>query len=360
MKGIKPPPAISVIIPMYNAENYIADCLESILNQTFENYEVILVNDCSSDAGRQIAENYLGKFGGRLKIFDMNTPSGKPGVPRNKGLMLSRGEYIFFMDSDDFLAFTTAFEEMFTLARRFNADLINYTGNYDANEDGSIVNAKYNKNYNSTNKLMIDKNLAYRVKGVLENKFWCAPWRYFMKRDLIMENELFFPHIRTAEDQIFIRGVLFNAKILLIVPSAFYIHRKSFGSITRRKKTFELKVKDSLEAAIVGLKWLEKAMSKLTFFQKNPEYAYYVLEQFMFLRASQFLKTCSKNSNYEVYKSTRNMLGEQLGEHDVLFAVFCSLLKIQQLSAERNIQEFNNFAVQAQNRIAELERQLNR
>ena len=73
-------PAVSVIVPLYNAEKYIAECLDSLLAQTFQNFEVIVVDDCSTDNSRQIAESYLEKFGGRLKIFDNEKNSGAGGT----------------------------------------------------------------------------------------------------------------------------------------------------------------------------------------------------------------------------------------------------------------------------------------
>ena len=82
-------PAISVVIPMYNAEKYISECLGSILAQTLQNFEVILVNDCSTDNSRQIAESYIEKFNGRLKIYD-NEKNFGASVTRNNGLLKAR------------------------------------------------------------------------------------------------------------------------------------------------------------------------------------------------------------------------------------------------------------------------------
>ena len=102
----QPYPAVSVIIPLYNAERYISECLDSVLNQTFDNYEVIVVDDCSTDNSVAIVESYAEKFGGRLILSRMDKNSGSGGLPRNKGIMLSRGEYIQFLDADDMLTNT--------------------------------------------------------------------------------------------------------------------------------------------------------------------------------------------------------------------------------------------------------------
>jgi hypothetical protein len=96
--------AISVIIPMYNSEKYIGECLDSLLAQTFQDFEVIVVDDCSTDDSVVIVESYAQKFSGRLKLAKTEINSGGGGyVPRNIGLSLSSGEYFYFLDADDFI-----------------------------------------------------------------------------------------------------------------------------------------------------------------------------------------------------------------------------------------------------------------
>ena len=127
-------PAISIVIPLYNAEKYLVECLDSILAQTFQDFEVIVVDDCSIDGSRAIVENYFEKFGGRLKLSVMGKNSGSGALPRNKGLKLSRGEYIFFMDNDDLLT-PTALEELYTVAKNFSADVVYLERHFEASVD---------------------------------------------------------------------------------------------------------------------------------------------------------------------------------------------------------------------------------
>ena len=110
-------PTISVIIPMYNAEKYIAECLESVLAQTLQDIEVILVDDCSTDSSVAIAESYLEKFGGRLNIYDNEKNSGAGGT-RNNGLLKAAGEYVYFMDADD-LILADGLEKVYKIAKYF-------------------------------------------------------------------------------------------------------------------------------------------------------------------------------------------------------------------------------------------------
>ena len=95
---MKAPPLVSVIICVYNAERYIGDCLRSVFAQTYSNFELIVVNDCSSDG--TVAE--VQKFNDpRLRIIHLPTTSGGPAVPRNRGVDVAKGKYFAFLDADD-------------------------------------------------------------------------------------------------------------------------------------------------------------------------------------------------------------------------------------------------------------------
>ena len=92
-------PIISVIIPFYNTEEYIKECLKSVLNQTFKEIEVICINDKSTDKSLKIVEKYARKDD-RIKIINLDKKSGQS-TARNRGLEIAKGEYISFVDSDD-------------------------------------------------------------------------------------------------------------------------------------------------------------------------------------------------------------------------------------------------------------------
>lgn len=94
-------PEISVIIPFYNSEKYLNECIDSVLRQTFEDFEVICVDDCSSDNSVEIIKEYS-KKDNRVRLLQNEQNSG-PGASRNLGLNNAKGNYIFFLDSDDFI-----------------------------------------------------------------------------------------------------------------------------------------------------------------------------------------------------------------------------------------------------------------
>lgn len=113
-------PKISVIIPVYNVEQYLGECLDSVLGQTLKDIEVICVDDGSTDGSPSVLEEYAASDG-RVKVFRQH-PSGA-GVARNKGLEEAGGEYLYFCDSDDWIDRVTL-EEMYRLAEDSNADIV--------------------------------------------------------------------------------------------------------------------------------------------------------------------------------------------------------------------------------------------
>ena len=112
-------PKISVIIPVYNVEKYLGECLDSILAQTFQDFEIICVDDGSTDRSLDILQEYKRKDD-RFVIFQQRHAGA--GAARNHGLKLAEGKYIQFLDSDDYFE-PTLLEELYTRAEKFGSDL---------------------------------------------------------------------------------------------------------------------------------------------------------------------------------------------------------------------------------------------
>ena len=92
---------LSVIVPVYNVENYLADCVDSILNQTMQDIEILLVDDGSKDASGRIADDYAARYPERIRC--LHVANGGQGRARNFALPLAKGEYLGFVDSDDWI-----------------------------------------------------------------------------------------------------------------------------------------------------------------------------------------------------------------------------------------------------------------
>lgn len=332
---------MSVIIPMYNAENFIAEGLESILAQTFRDFEVIVVDDCSTDNSRAVVESYLGKFDGRLKIFSTEKNSGSGALPRNKGMSFSRGEYIFFMDNDDLIT-PTALEELYTLAKDFDADVVQCEKNYQLTADS--VSIQGSETVILTPKLE-PENLAERVQKIFEGHYNISQWNKLVRRDLIFENELFFPNTRHADDMIWTWGLLFLAKRFLYVPNLVYIQRLTKNSITRKERTSQQKISFWLNPLINGLKTLDNFMSRQDFFRQNPQYRCALLENFIHIVLANMFEASRNFSLPDIYEIIRQEYGKSFGENDLLTSFLLADLIEQQKIFVKNIE-----------RIAELEK----
>lgn len=100
MTAINKSPFVSIITPCFNAENSISETIESVINQTYTNWELIIIDDCSNDKSLDIIQNYA-KKDDRIRYFKTDSPSGSPSIPRNIGLDNANGDYIAFLDADD-------------------------------------------------------------------------------------------------------------------------------------------------------------------------------------------------------------------------------------------------------------------
>ena len=155
---------VSVIIPVYNTEKYLAECLDSILNQTLDSYEIIIVNDGSTDGSLQLINQYAKRYS---NISVINQNNQKQGAARNAGLKVANGEYVCFIDSDDMLE-KNALDYCYNLASKINLDMITYA----ADIFGDIIGKSseqyfFHKRIKDINKVMygVDfiKRYYYRV-----------------------------------------------------------------------------------------------------------------------------------------------------------------------------------------------------
>ena len=330
-------PAVSVIIPLYNAEKYIGECLESILAQTFPNFEVIVVDDCSSDGSVKVVESYLEKFDGRLNLTSMNKNSGRPSLPRNKGLLLSRGEYIFFMDNDDLIT-PTAFEELYTLAKDYEADVVYCEHYYEADINGSNI-----KLTDSQKKIFVDKptfethSLPDRIDKIIEYRFVVMPWTKLIKRKLLIENKIIFPDI-IRDDTIWNWCLVLHSEKFLRVPNAVYIWRNVENSITRVEKTPAQKVTFWLNSVVFGVKTLHEALSRIKFLQENPKLHFALLRNFIKIAFDQTREASFQMEPFVFYETVYKEFSKHLGEYGVLVPLLCSFINEQQITIKKRNQ----------------------
>ena len=215
---------LSVIVPVYNVEEYLPTCIESILNQTFKDFEVILVDDGSTDESGQICDEYA-KKDERVKVI--HKENGGLSDARNVGLLSSKGKYIAFVDGDDFII-ETAFEKLMRKITIYDAEIV------VGNEVRYISDSKKIK----PKKRHLSTELVYTgiefMKLCMEQgaMYLGVPYNIY-KRSLIIDNNLFFKKGILHEDLLWTPLVFLKANKVVYEDIDFYMHRIRQGSITQ-------------------------------------------------------------------------------------------------------------------------------
>lgn len=322
-------PVVSIIIPLYNSEKYIGECLDSILAQTLQNYEIIVVDDCSTDNSRAVVESYVAKFGRRLKLFSMEKNSGKPSLPRNKGLLLSRGEYVLFVDNDDMIT-PTALEELYTFAKNYSAEVVYCEHYYSADANGKNLKLAHKQKNIFVDKPTFETNyLPDKIDKAIQYLFVAMPWSYMVKRTLLIENEIIFPDI-IRDDTIWTWHVVFCAQKILRIPNAMYIWRGTETSITRNEKIPAQEINFWLNPVFFGVKTLNDVLSRIEFFKTNPQYHYLLLKCFIRDSFAKLFEASLKLEPHAFYEAVHEKYSKDLGEQGILIPLLCSIINEQQ------------------------------
>ena len=283
-------PLVSVIIPMYNAARFISQTLESLLYQTMTDFEVIVVDDCSTDNSVEVVESFAEKFGGRLHLIKLRENTGSGAVPRNVGIQLARGKYIAFLDNDDLFT-KTALEELTTLAEEYQADVVHTDGFFfldDAKLKSAVTQELLDtKNYRAIvcnpRSPRLDKptfapdDFAKRMQLWLNSDFHWTTWSLFCRKDFWVANQISFPRMSVSDDIIANFACLCRSKKILRVPNITYIYRYHIDSTSHGSSDLEKCFHKWLTNLNVGFNELNKIMDGIEFFNEHADYRYAVL-----------------------------------------------------------------------------------
>lgn len=233
---------VSVITPVYKVEKYLEKCIDSILNQTFSDFEIFIVDDGSPDSCGKIADEYA-KKDSRVRVIHKEN-GGAPSA-RNAGMKQASGEFFYFPDSDDWLE-KNYLQEMYDLAVKTNAQLVvtGYTMEYyENNSSQSYKVSEPEQNY--YNQQLVRNNLH----NYFDNMMMAVPWNKLYRADYVRKNALKFPNLKW-DDLHFNMEVIMDVERVAISPSAgYHFFRSRAGSETttifdgmlfqKRKEQFE-------------------------------------------------------------------------------------------------------------------------
>ena len=219
-------PFFSLIIPVYNVEQFLPFCLDSILRQNFLEFEIILVDDGSQDLSGEICEEYS-KKDNRIKVF--HKENGGQSSARNVGLLFAKGKYVIFVDSDDALA-DNCLSQLQTLIREKDECEIYQIGS-------SFFKKSYNKKktfFKGPVGICFADGQDY-LKKCLRTTFCSTVWSYIYSLDFLKKNNLVFMEGVYHEDEEFIPRVLLLTKTIRVIDYDFYYYRIRTGSTMNSK-----------------------------------------------------------------------------------------------------------------------------
>lgn len=251
-------PLISIVIPVYNVEKYLEKCLDSVVNQTYKNLEIICVDDCSTDSSKFILERYA-KMDSRI-VIKQNDKNLGLGLTRNEGIKIANGTFIHCLDSDDWME-PDAYEVM---SKYIDSDTdilcFSYTVYDDVTQETILVNcAEPDAFYKKTN--------IYKSP----NSFKCwspSAWMKLCRKSFIIENNLYYNDYRCLEDiEYAMKAVLKASSVTFIKESLLYYRNHRKNSLLSKKNYY-------IDNIVNDTIWANKVLRELPPKVRNVIYVY--------------------------------------------------------------------------------------
>ena len=224
-------PLVSIIIPVYNVEQYLAQCLDSIINQTITNIEIICINDGSTDHSANILKSYKERDH-RIKILTIDNQGA--GIARNVGMNIATGKYIIFLDSDDFFE-PDFIKKLYEKSEKDNLDIaVCRCNGYD-----NLTDQYTTINYSIKDELLPKKEFFnYKdIKNAFFDSFVWWPWDKLYRRSFIEKTELKFQSLRTTNDLYFVCMSMILANKIGTIKDILIHHRiNNLNSISNTRE----------------------------------------------------------------------------------------------------------------------------
>ena len=219
----------SIVVPIFKAEKYLVECIDSILGQTYRDFEIILVDDGSPDRCPSICDEYA-SVDSRIKVIHQKNAG--QAAARNTGVGISRGDYLLFLDSDDYYSSNTVFEQLQQKVGASSADVILFGYKKLYESDGS-----FGADVDNFPELSVETSPANVIKSLLQSDIYdgCA-WTKAIKRSLIVDNAISFRPGMISEDSDWYLNVMTHARSYECIKEAFVVYRQHADSVSHNIK----------------------------------------------------------------------------------------------------------------------------
>lgn len=284
-------PKFSIVIPAYNVEEYIYDCLISIIKQSLKDIEIIVIDDGSTDNTYSILSMFS-KYDSRIKIIKQNNQ--KVGTAKNNGLQYARGKYIWFVDSDDVIT-ENCLEDLYKIISSNNPDVI-VLGAYNLLTNnkckiGSYSIEKIAKKYKN-------KNISKEHLNSIILKLPTITGTKVCKRDFLIKNNILFQEGCSGEDQIHFISSMLLAEKVFISDKNFYKYRRN------RKNSLTFSKSKTDNSALMNFYAIEKFLSAQNLYE---QFLFKILDKY-FIKAVSWLGKCHSDYKQNYYNELKLLL----------------------------------------------------
>ena len=307
---------VSVIVPVYNVEEYLDRCLKSLVKQNFEDYEVIVVNDGSPDNSQKIIDKYVKKYPDKVKGY--NKKNGGVSSARNYGLKKAHGKYVAFVDSDDYVT-NNYISSLYNKAVDTDSDIVvcNMYKTFDDRKENMV--GKLNVNNEIVRDMMISLP---------------ACWNKLYRKSLFVDNDIYFPEIAYGEDlATVVRLIISTNKISYVNKSLYYYIQRDNSAMNQVK--YNPKNSDMFKAFdVLSSYFVEKGYDVL--YKEEIEYLYishllhdYTLRVFRYKEGQEGIKKAIKiiRDNYRNFRKNKYFKMESLK-----YKIVCCLIYFKKIN----------------------------
>ena len=313
---------VSIIVPVYNAEKYLANCLSTILFQTLKDIEIIIVNDCSTDNSMKIMNDCATQFSDKVKVINSGVNRG-PGGARNQGLEIATGEYIGFVDCDDMIG-TTMYEKLYCASGNGTLDVVDCGFYYEKLDEAHLYTSD-----EITGILDAHKRSELIVSGGYI-------WSKIFRKQYLDQHKLRFRENAILEDSDFLTYVYATAQTIGNVKEILYkyTYSESSASGTTDSLTYYINIKNAMKA-------IYDKVSELSNYKEIQEAVEYEIMQMY----SYGINMCFVSQDNDVFNAS-TALKEMLSLRDAIVKMNYKNKYIKNKIAEIdvNIMKMNDYS----------------
>ena len=301
-------PKVSIIVPVYNVEKYLSKCLNSLVNQTLKDIEIIIVNDGTPDNSQKIIDKYVKEYPKKVRSYLKE--NGGQGSARNFGLTKAKGKYIGYVDSDDYIELDM-YEKLYNKALEMEYDVV-VCGNTVVDEDYNIIKKE--------NNMQFDSNITNILFGKM------AVWNKIYKKSLIVDNDILF------RSNVWYEDLDFTMKTILMANNIGFLNMNLYNYLLRKGSTMNnSNIKRNLEIIDAFEELISFCKQKRIYKKYYNEIEFLAIDH---IYISAVVRTINPNNNK---KDKREIICKLLNYMNNTFSNYKSNKYIKYLTSNRKI-----------------------